>query len=89
MRSFKSMKQAVQALAVDYETKVTPMLIKASSNEIFKNPVNESQYSPHWLKHHIYEHPNLKIFKMFLTVYPPLYDFRVQGYDEDFLAKKD
>lgn len=88
MRTFKTMKQAVLSLAVDYENRPIPMFRNACSKEVFKNPVNSNQYSPQWLRHHLYEHPNLKIFNTFLTVYPPLYDFKIKGYEKEFLADK-
>lgn len=89
MRTFKSMKQAVLSLSVDYESKPIPMFRNACKNELFKNPVSGKQYSVQWLRHHIYEHPNLKIFKTLLIIYPPLYNFKLQGYDEEFLTTKD
>jgi hypothetical protein len=88
MRTFKTIRQATLSLAVDYERKVKHMFIEACKKDIFKNPIKESQYSTQWLQHHLYEEPKIKVFKMFLTVFPPKYPFKIKGFDEVFRSNK-
>jgi len=86
MRSYKSMEHATRGLAVDYDQKVSHMLISASKNDIFKNPILEKNYSFQWLKHHIYTNPKINVFKKLLLVFPPKYSFKIEGYDEIFAS---
>jgi len=87
MKPYKNLEHATRALAVDHDIKVAKMLIEACENPAFKNPMNEKNYSPGWLRHHIYTEPKLKAFKMLLSVFPPLNDFKVEGFDYEFIAE--
>ena len=87
MRIYKSIKRAVKELALDHdEIKPLHMFIKACKDPVFKKPMEETQYSHDWLKHHLYLNPNINVFKKLVSVFPPKHDFKIEGYDEEFLA---
>lgn len=88
MRTYRSMKHATQSLALDHDLKPLHMFIKACENDIFKKPMQEGYYSHEWLKHHLYLNPNIEIFKKLVSIFPPEHDFKIRGYEKEFLANK-
>lgn len=86
MRTYKTIKHAAQSLALDYDLKPLHMFIKACGNDIFKKPMEEGHYGHEWLKHHLYLNPNINVFKKLILIFPAKHDFKIEGYDEEFLA---